>query len=264
MSSSETSLKINAQKAFIEYKNRKLETLDWTVTEDSIRVRTIKYSTSVLAIAIAIIAGCLSIPFLVRNRIRGVDPFQFVTFSWLLAGAFLVGAKSRYVENWPWHDFLRRQVVCTSVSELAEASRLTKQAVLLYLLRHEFQKNLAFRGPYHSVFRRRSESKTEGFSINVAVDHATVLAAGFIVLEVLETEDTETKVKTVLYDTRKGSSDGIEDKVFVSEWVEPPLNDKSEARMLRCKKIRLTRKKDPLMYEKCKVLGLPVTDCVFV
>ena len=264
MSSSETDLKRKAQETFEEYKNQKLEILHWTVTEDSVRVHTIKYSSIILIIAVAIIGGSLSIPFLVGKRITGVDPFQFVPFSWLLAGAFLVGAKSRYVENWPWHDFLRGQVVCRSVSELAEASSVTKQAVLPYLIHHEFQNRLIFRGPYHGVFRQRSESGIVGFSIDVAVDHATVIAAGFIVLELRRTEDTETKVHTVLYDTRKGSLDGIEGKVFIFESVEEPLNDKSERRMLRCKRIRLTRKEDPFMSAECKVLGLPITDCTFV
>src|ERR1700759_4739172 len=110
-------LKRNALRTFQEYKNRKGEIESWAIIEDSIRELTRKYSGIVLTIAILIIGGSLAVPFLVGQRISGVDPFQFVTFGWLLAGAFLVGAKSRYVESWPWHDFLRGHIICRSVSE---------------------------------------------------------------------------------------------------------------------------------------------------
>ena len=263
MSSSEPSLKMRAREILEEYKNREPEILDWTVTKDSVRVHTKKYSSIVLACAVAIIGGSLSIPFLVGERIAGVDPFQFVTFSWLVAGAFLVGAKSRYVENWPWHDFLRGQVVCRSVLELAEASNVTKQAVLLYLLHHEFRKRLVFGGPYHSIFRQRTESGT-GFSIDIPVDYATVLAAGFIVLEVRETKDTEPRVRTVLHDTRENILDSTEGKVLVSELVEEVTNNKGQRHMSRCKRIRLTLENDPLDSEDIEVLGHPTTNCIFV
>ncbi|KAF1807839.1 hypothetical protein P152DRAFT_384734, partial [Eremomyces bilateralis CBS 781.70] len=118
----------------------------WAICENSVRIKTTKYSTVVLAVAIVIILGSLCVPFLVGEKIEGVDPFQFVTFGWLLAGAFLIGAKSRYVEEWPWHDFLRGQIICRSVSELAHASRLKEQTILLYLLQNEFKKPLMFRG----------------------------------------------------------------------------------------------------------------------
>jgi hypothetical protein len=183
------------------------------VTGDSVRVRTAKYSSSVLAIAIAIIGGALTVPFIVKEGIPGVDPFQFVTFGWLLAGAFLVLSKSRYVENWPWHDILRGQIVCRSVSELAVASKVKEQTVLLYLLHHEFGSPLVFNGPYYGVFSRRAENGARGFAINVPTGHATVLAAGFIVLEVLpidkgeqaDARERERKVYTELQDTRKDS-----------------------------------------------------------
>ena len=247
-----------------EYKNQKPEISDWTVAEDSVRVHTFKYSSIILTIAIAVIGGSLSIPFLVGERITGVDPFQLVTFSWFLAGAFLVGAKSRYVENWPWHDFLRGQVVCRSVSELAEASNVEKQAVLLYLLYHEFRNRLVFRGPYHSVFHRKSEAGIAGFSIDVPVEHATVLAAGFIVLEFCRTEDTEMKANILLHDTREGALNGTGGEVLISESAEEVLSDKSERHMRRYRRIRLKQADDPSNSEDYEVLGLPTMDCIFV
>src|ERR1700760_3776836 len=104
-------LRRKALDLFNEYKRGKSEQDSWTISEDTIRVKTTKYSTVVLTIAIVIILGSLCVPFLVGEKIKGVDPFQFVTFAWLLSGAFLVGAKSRYVEEWPWHDFLRGQII---------------------------------------------------------------------------------------------------------------------------------------------------------
>lgn len=171
---------------FNDYKRGESEQESWVICEDSVRVKTTKYSTVVLTVAIVIILGSLCVPFLVGKKIKGVDPFQFVTFAWLLAGAFLVGAKTRYVEEWPWHDFLRGQIICRSVSELARASRLKEQTILLYLLHNEFTKPLIFRGAFVGPFSQRSgpESGKDAFNVDIALDHAAALAAGFIVLKV--------------------------------------------------------------------------------
>jgi hypothetical protein len=263
--SSEITLKRNAIRVLKEYKSRKAEIKSWAITDDSVRVRTTKYSSSVLTIAITIIAFCLSIPFWVGDKITAVDPFQFVTFGWLLAGAFLVGAKSRYVENWPWHDFLRGQIVCRSVSELAVASRVKKQGVLLYLLHHEYRNPLVFRGPYHGVFSRQVASGKEGFSIDVPTEHATVLAAGFIVLEVFETDKENRKVNTILQDTREDAPGGADGQALVFEPVEI-LGNESEKRQLGYKAtVRL--KEDAYsssILPQYEVIGLPTADCNFV
>jgi len=209
---SETTLKRNAIKVLRDYQSKTGEIKTWTVTEDSVRVRTAKYSYIVLTVALGIIGGSLTVPFVVKKGLpEQIDPFQFVTFGWLVAGAFLVLAKSRYVENWPWHDFLRGQMVCRSVSELAVASRVKEQAVILYLLHHEFRNPLVFGGPYPGVFRQRTATGARGFDINVPTGHATVLAAGFIVHqfrakdaeEHIVTAEREWKVYTELQDTRK-------------------------------------------------------------
>lgn len=247
-----------------EYKARKSEVKSWTVTEDSVRVRTTKYSSTVVTIALAIIGGSLSVPFLVGNGITGVDPFQFVTFGWLLAGAFLVGAKSRYVENWPWHDFLRGQIVCRSVSELSVASRVGKQAVLLYLLHHEFRNPLVFRGPYHGVFRRQAESSTKGFNIDAPTGHATVLAAGFIVLEVFEIDEEERKVHTILQDTREDSPSGLEALVFEPVEVWGRDSEKQKLGYTKTVRLKLGEHTSSSVSSQYKVIGLPTTDCNFI
>jgi hypothetical protein len=264
--SAENLLKKNALTTLMEYKSRTAEIKTWTVTEDSVLVRTSKYSSLILTIAVAIIGGSLSVPFVVGERIPGVDPFQFVTFGWLIAGAFVVGAKSRYVENWPWHDFLRGQILCRNVSELAVASRVKRQAVLLYLLHHEFRNPLVFRGPYHGIFRRRATSGSEGFSIDIPVGHATVLAAGFIVLEVRRMKENEKKKHTILLDTREDSKyDGIE-KYQVFDPLEEILRSKYENRWLGERQIPRLRLLEGSItalgaYE---VLGIPTADCSFI
>lgn len=262
MSSSEAYLKRAALRNFEEYKTRKGEIEDWTITEDSVRVRTTKYSSSVIAVAIAVIGGSFSVPFLVGESISGVDPFQFATFGWLLAGAFLIGAKSRYVENWDWHDFLRGQIVCRSVSELATASRVKPQAVLLYLLHHEFRQPLVFRGPYHGIFRRQAESGVKAFSVDVAVEHVTVLAAGFIVQEIRCTKE-ETKFYIQLHDTREDAYDNTEGKILLSHSNEKALGDKDEKQKSGYKK-RIRLKCSEALSEDTEILGLPTTDCYFI
>lgn len=263
----ETRLKKSALKTYKQYKSRQAEIQDWDVTEDSVLVRTKKYSGVVLTVAMAIIGGSLSVPFLVGERIPGVDPFQFVTFGWLLAGAFLVGAKSRYVESWPWHDFLRGQIVCKTVSELAVASRVKKQAVLLYLLHKEFQNPLLFRGPYHGVFRRRAGSGwTDGFSIDVPVAHATVLAAGFIVLEVRGLRERERQVHTVLHDTREDVPENPDGESIVFDRLQEVADDQDEKATFRHRKTirQKTMEGSSITLGQYEVVGLPTADCDFI
>lgn len=190
------------------YRRRRTEIESWTVTQESVRVSTRRYSSVALAIAVGVIVGSVPLPFVVQDQLPGVDPFQLVMFSWLVVGAFLVAAKSRYVENWPWHDFLRMQVVCHSVSELAKAGRVDQQAVLLHLLFHEYRHPLIFSGPYPGVFRYQASSG--GFNVDVPTEHATIMAAGFIVLEVMERmpASDQWEPRTLMQDTREGK-DGM-------------------------------------------------------
>ncbi|KAF2098987.1 hypothetical protein NA57DRAFT_56618 [Rhizodiscina lignyota] len=160
----------------------------WVISEDSIMVHCRMYSISALIIAFLVIFGSLLVPFLVQERMKGVDPFQWVTFAWLLAGAFLVGAKSRYHESWPWHDFVRGQILCQGVKQLANVSGINPQTILLYLLHNEMKNPIAFRGPYKTIFSKCSSSS--GLSIDEPINHSTLVAAGFMVLKVAN-EETE-------------------------------------------------------------------------
>jgi hypothetical protein len=205
------------------------------------------------------------VPFVVGERIPGVDPFQFVTFGWLIAGAFVVGAKSRYVENWPWHDFLRGQILCRSVSELAVASRVKKQAVLLYLLRAEFRNPLVFRGPYHGIFRRRAKSGTEGLSIDIPVGHATILASGFNVLGIRSIKENKRKIYIMLQDTREDAD--VDDKAGIQIFgpLEEVLLDKNDNRKLEDQAIARLKVVEKALQAVTpyEVLGIPIADFKF-
>jgi hypothetical protein len=254
-------LRRKAFELFNEYKRGESEQESWAICEDSVRVKTTKYSTVVLIVAIVIILGSLCIPFLVHEKIKGVDPFQFVTFAWLLAGAFLVGAKSRYVEEWPWHDFLRGQIICRSVSELAHASRLKPQTILLYLLQNEFKEPLMFRGAFVGPFSQHSrvESGKDAFNIDVALDHAAALAAGFIVLKVWDKEGSH----LLLHDSR---GDVIHDEAdLVYKGFESNKGNNGKKQHLKERQTRqgseiLKLERYSLNYQ---VLGQYVNDCQF-
>lgn len=247
-------MKFDAKAIRQDYNNRLEEIRSWTVTQDAVLVRTRVYSFGALAIAFSVIAGCIPLPFVIGDGLPGVDPFQIVTFSWLLAGAFLVGAKSRYVESWPWHDFLRGQVVCRSVSELAVASRVPEQAVLLYLLHNEFRHALLLAGPYNGVFKQINTSDG-GFKVDKQTCHATVQAAGFIVLEILAVEAGSWERYTVLQDTRGGQADEV---------LTFRPDEKSETGNTRPKFVRKNfDDKESSMEGEPEVVGLSTKDCNF-
>ena len=163
----------------------------WVVFENSIMVHCRMYSISALATAFVIIFGTISVPFLIQERMKGVDPFQWVTFAWLVAGAFLVGAKSRFSETWPWHDFVRGQILCKSLKQLAKVSGIDSQTILLYLLHNEMTNPVVFQGPYKTIFRENLS--ISGFSIDEAIKHSTIVAAGFMVLKVIVFDTNYTK-----------------------------------------------------------------------
>jgi hypothetical protein len=158
---------------------------EWIITATSITVWCRFYCFSVLSVCIFIIVGALAIPFAVQNRIKGVDPFQLTMFVWLVVGVILVAAKGRYVKEWPWHDFYHGRVVCDSIADLADVTGMDKQTILAKLLSNEMNTTLITKGPYNGMFKRKSESSSEGFSIDEPVKLSTMLASGFIILKVI-------------------------------------------------------------------------------
>src|SRR5277367_1502261 len=142
----------------------------------------------------------MAIPFAVGTRIRGVDPFQITTFAWVLAGFIAIVAKSRYVSEWPWHDFLRGHVICRSIKDVCDVTSMYSQMVLMYLLLEERDKTHRTKGPYNGMFSRKAEDKT-GFAIDEATRLSTMLASGYILLKVLN----EHGEHLICLDIRKGS-----------------------------------------------------------
>jgi hypothetical protein len=177
----------------------------WEIRTSEIIVMSKTYVRIVQVLAIMLVLGGLSVPFSIGERITGVDPFQIATYTWLLAGFFLIAAKSMYIDDWPWNDFLHGRVECHSVSELSEISGIDSQLIVLYLLRREWNTRLVTDGPYNSMFHRTMEPKKKrkkktkidesnkdeavrihrkGFSIDIPLNVDTMLAGGIIPIKV--------------------------------------------------------------------------------
>jgi hypothetical protein len=184
-----------------EYAKHKQEMDHWVVSEDSITIKCRWYVALVITTALIVVCGCMAVPFLVRTRIQGVDPFQITTFGWGLAFFVVILAKSRYVSEWPWHQFLRGQVVCRSISDVNEVTKIDPQMILMNLLHNERDNILKTRGPFNGMFGRQAEGP-DGFSIDVSVKLSTMLASGFIMLKVIN----EKGEHLICEDVRKGAS----------------------------------------------------------
>ena len=172
----------------------------WVICEDSVIIQVRFYVRAIITIGLMTVCGGMAIPFLVGQRIAGVDPFQLTTFAWVVAGFIVVFAKSRYVAQWPWHDFLHGRVVCRSVGDVCDVTGISPQTVLMYLLVEEQTTPLRTKGPYNGMFSRKTEDSS-GFSIDEAAHISTVLASGFIVLKVLD----EAGEHLTCLDVRKGA-----------------------------------------------------------
>ncbi|KAK4445675.1 hypothetical protein QBC34DRAFT_412904 [Podospora aff. communis PSN243] len=139
------------------------------------------YVAVLIALCIALVGGGIAVGVTVGERIPGVDPFNVTTYCWVLAAFILLVAKSIRVHQWPWNDFLRGRVLCTTVSELSSVTGIDGQLIIAYLLQHESSSFLQTRGPFNAVFQRRSD---DGFSIDVPIAMWTMLICGLIMIEV--------------------------------------------------------------------------------
>lgn len=170
-----------------DYTKQKMKMDAWVIDETSIAIKCRAYVLAVISGAALLVCGAMAIPFTVGEDIRGVDPFQITSFAWLLAGFLVILAKSRYVSEWPWHEFLRGQIVCSGIQDVQDVSGIDPQIILMYLLHGERQHILKTRGPYNGMFFNR-ESQALRFSIDVPVQLSTMLASGFLVLKVINEE----------------------------------------------------------------------------
>src|SRR6266566_4746378 len=105
---------------FDDYLRQKRRMEQWIIDEDSITINCRTYVVSIILGAAVIICGAMAIPFCVGSHIQGVDPFQLTSFAWILVAFMVVLAKSRYVSEWSWHDFLRGQIVCSSIRDVQD------------------------------------------------------------------------------------------------------------------------------------------------
>jgi hypothetical protein len=158
---------------------------EWVLATTNVTVRCKRFVFSILSFCAVIILGALILPFFVKNKLPGVDPFQITTFTWLVVGVILIASKGRYVKEWPWHDFVHGRVVCESVTDLADVTGVDKQMILMKLLHNEKAIALITKGPYNGMFDRKSEATSEGFAIDEPVQLSTMLASGFIILKVI-------------------------------------------------------------------------------
>ncbi|KAK6829775.1 hypothetical protein PG987_010359 [Apiospora arundinis] len=172
-----------SDKSLKEYQQHDHKTEQWIFDTVSVTVNCRRYVFTVLAVCIVIVAGGLAIPFSVGSRIDGVDPFQITSFCWLVVGVILIAAKSRYVTEWPWHDFLHGRVVCRSVCDLADVSGVDKQVILAKLLSNEEALLLKTKGPFNGMFNPEQRHGT-GFSIDEPLRLSTMIASGFLILKV--------------------------------------------------------------------------------
>ena len=184
-----------------QYRQSEEQMQKWLIDEEKITIKCRVYVYCCITLAALIVCGGITAPFLVGEHLKGVDPFQITLFSWILAGFVLLLAKGRYVNDWPWHEFLHGLVVCRSVKEVCDATRFDPQTVLMYLLLKEPKNILVARGPYNGMFARKAgkqepEDSSDGdplaaaggpgFSIDVPVHIATMTGSGFVVLKVLD------------------------------------------------------------------------------
>lgn len=154
----------------------------WAIEEHAVSVSCLPYTLSILAGCAILVLGGLMAGFFVGSRIDGVDPFNITMFAWIVAAFIILVSKSIRVGEWTWRDFLKGRVTCRTVRELANVTNLPEQNIIMHLLSSERETPLVFRGPYNNVF---SNTRAEGFSVDVKPTVGTLFASGLIVLEVL-------------------------------------------------------------------------------
>ncbi|KAE8324388.1 hypothetical protein BDV39DRAFT_217091 [Aspergillus sergii] len=172
---------------------------NWVIDERSIMVPCRFHVCFIILVAFLIAGGGLCI-MAVGERIAGVDPSNLSAYLWVLAGFYLLVCKSRYVEEWPWNDFLHFRVRCRCVSELHAITGINEQFIMAKLLHDESGGSmLKTRGPYNKVFLRRDA--TDGFSIDCLIQMKTLLLSGLIMLNVV----TPRGHALVCLDARRGT-----------------------------------------------------------
>lgn len=174
---------------------------EWIMDESTVTVNCGAYVAIVLGAAILLVSGGLALGFAVGDRIKGVDPFNMTTYAWVLAAFLILVCKSTKVDNWSWRDFLLGRVKCRSVSELQSVTGINDQVIMAKLLHDEKRAVLTTRGPFNSVFTRKSQDGS-GFSIDCPITTRTMLLSGLTLLKVV----TPQGHALVCLDARRGTN----------------------------------------------------------
>ncbi|KAK8102111.1 hypothetical protein PG984_015257 [Apiospora sp. TS-2023a] len=131
-----------------DYDKHRKKSEGWIISDNSVTVKRPWYVIGVLLFC----AG-VALAFTVPMGLKGGDPFQYFYCTTAAIGMILFMAKSVWMSDWPWDDFLRGRIVCHSVSEVAAVSRMDAQIVLLKLLDHARVSRFNTQGPFNILFR---------------------------------------------------------------------------------------------------------------
>ncbi|CAG9981745.1 unnamed protein product [Clonostachys byssicola] len=202
----------------------------WVLEEKGVVVECKLYVYSLMVVCTLLVLGGVAVGAAVGDRISGVDPFNITTYCWVLAAFILLVAKSVRVHEWSWNDFLHRRVVCKSVSELSSITGINDQFIIAKLLQEERQSILQTRGPFNTIFRRRSE---DGFSINCPISTWTMLLSGLIMIEV----ESITGHGLACLDLRQGTTYRFVDNQYVP-------NEKDNEKYIYCSRLYEENGKD--------------------
>lgn len=187
----------------------------WVSEEKGVMVQCRTYVLAWCMFAAVVVGGGIACGATVGEKIKGVDPFNITTYTWVLAGFIILIVKCVRVHDWPWNDFLHGRVLCKNVSELSSVTGINEQLIIAKLLQDESLSCMTTRGPFNAVFRKQSN---DGFSIDRPISMWTMLLSGLIMVEV----ESIGGRSLVCLDLRRGSV--IEE----IRSVENSQNDKKE------------------------------------
>ena len=160
----------------------------WEVDPGCIMIPCKRYVLTIMATwVIALLAGIVML-LILRLRAVGFDPSNILILLWTVASFAIILAKSWFVEDWTWNQFIQCQMPCRGVQELSRATGVPSQVLLLHLYRTTCSRasrtKLKTRGPYNGIFPMRGRDATHGFAIDCAFKMETLVACGLLVLKV--------------------------------------------------------------------------------
>ncbi|KAH7000381.1 hypothetical protein EDB80DRAFT_765683 [Ilyonectria destructans] len=167
----------------------------WVFEENGVMVRCKLYVWTLILLCSLLVGGGVSVGVSVGERIVAVDPFNITTYCWNIR-----------VQSWAWNDFLHGRVMCKSVSELSSVTGVKEQLILAKLLQDESISFLDTRGPYNTVFRRKSK---DGFSIGRPLSTWTMLISGLIMIEVESAHRRGLAIPNIRTQTTRGQVEFI-------------------------------------------------------